>query len=49
MYERSRQEELRRQIHEKERELETMSTKNRARLNRHALGDTQFNPTERQQ
>ena len=36
MNERSRQEELRRQIQEKERELETMSMKNKARLNRHA-------------
>ena len=47
MYERRRQGELRRQIEEKERELDTVSSKHRDRMNRHhhALGDTQFGTT----
>ena len=40
MYERRRQGELRRQIEEKERELESMSHKNRDRLSRQALNET---------
>jgi len=39
MYELRRQEELRRQIENKERELEAMSTKNKERVNRQSFGD----------
>ena len=42
LYERRRQEELRRQIDEKERELENMSHKNQDRLNRHSGADIRF-------
>lgn len=44
MYELRRQEDLRRLIEIKERELETMSKKNRDRINRHSFGGSDTKP-----
>ena len=45
LYEMRRQEDLRRLIEIKERELETMSKKNRDRINRHSFGGGDSQPS----